>query len=574
MASGLAELAAGRWDGARTHLEQAVLADDLQPSERATAWEALSEARWWLGDVAEALAARERAYTAWREAGDDGAAARAGLWLAREYHGAVGNPAAARGWLTRSEQLAGDDASSALQGWLALTRAWLVEDPREVLRLAEDALGRARGTGDGDLEVLAMGRMALALISIGQPEEGLRHADAAMAAASALEGSLGSLALVCCDIVLATERTGDADRFAQWNDVVLRVAGQHGHPGLLSFCATCCAEVFAAVGDWAGAEAQLREVQRALATTGHRARCVAVEAKLAELLLLQGRIEEAEMLLAGDDSDATLLARARLALATGRPGLAMTLADRHCRRSGPDSLVTVPALAVVVDAGIAAGDRRTAETAAARLEAVAAETGNARARGRAALARARLHVAAGQRAADDLPARSGAAPPGDGGPTPGAVIAARAALEEALDHLAAAPGSLELAEAHLALAGLVAPEDPALAASEARAALSGFESAGARRRADEAAALLRTLGDRSRVGAKGQGLLTDREREVLRLVAQGLTNAEIAERLFISVKTAGNHVSNILTKLQLRSRAEAAAWAVVHLDPPEPASLP
>jgi DNA-binding NarL/FixJ family response regulator len=49
------------------------------------------------------------------------------------------------------------------------------------------------------------------------------------------------------------------------------------------------------------------------------------------------------------------------------------------------------------------------------------------------------------------------------------------------------------------------------------------------------------------------------------LVAGGFSNAEIAERLFISVKTAGHHVSNILTKLTLRSRTEAAAYAALHL---------
>jgi DNA-binding NarL/FixJ family response regulator len=69
------------------------------------------------------------------------------------------------------------------------------------------------------------------------------------------------------------------------------------------------------------------------------------------------------------------------------------------------------------------------------------------------------------------------------------------------------------------------------------------------------------------VGAKGLGTLTGREQEVLRLLAQGLTNAELAERLYISPKTAGNHVSNILTKLHLRSRAEAAAYALTHTEP-------
>ena len=55
--------------------------------------------------------------------------------------------------------------------------------------------------------------------------------------------------------------------------------------------------------------------------------------------------------------------------------------------------------------------------------------------------------------------------------------------------------------------------------------------------------------------------LTRRELEVLRLVAQGQTNREVATTLFISEKTAGVHVSNILRKLDLRSRVEASAYA-------------
>lgn len=126
---------------------------------------------------------------------------------------------------------------------------------------------------------------------------------------------------------------------------------------------------------------------------------------------------------------------------------------------------------------------------------------------------------------------------------------------------------LETATARLELAQLVRDDEPELAANEARLALEAAETAGAGMLADRAAALVRELGGPARTGPKLLGQLSKREVEVLRLLAEGLTNAEIAARLYISTKTAGNHVSNLLAKLNLRSRSEAAAFAVRYLEP-------
>jgi DNA-binding CsgD family transcriptional regulator len=78
-------------------------------------------------------------------------------------------------------------------------------------------------------------------------------------------------------------------------------------------------------------------------------------------------------------------------------------------------------------------------------------------------------------------------------------------------------------------------------------------------RRDRAESLLRRLEGSS---SRSEGELTTREREVAALIAEGLTNGQLAERLYISPKTAAVHVSNILTKLGLSGRAEVAAWAV------------
>ncbi len=78
--------------------------------------------------------------------------------------------------------------------------------------------------------------------------------------------------------------------------------------------------------------------------------------------------------------------------------------------------------------------------------------------------------------------------------------------------------------------------------------------------AEETLALLRRLGVGQEV--EGPKTLTSREHEVAALLAEGMSNAEVADRLFISVRTATVHVSHILTKLGMSSRAEVAAWAV------------
>jgi DNA-binding NarL/FixJ family response regulator len=107
-----------------------------------------------------------------------------------------------------------------------------------------------------------------------------------------------------------------------------------------------------------------------------------------------------------------------------------------------------------------------------------------------------------------------------------------------------------------------------LLVDHARRALAAFEALGAALDADRVAAFLRSLGVTPRTGHRGVGVLTMREQEVLRLLGAGLSNPEIAERLHVSRKTASHHVSNILTSLNLRNRAEAAAYVVGVLGPP------
>src|SRR5882762_9090610 len=79
---------------------------------------------------------------------------------------------------------------------------------------------------------------------------------------------------------------------------------------------------------------------------------------------------------------------------------------------------------------------------------------------------------------------------------------------------------------------------------------------------DACSAMLRSLGVRTGPGKRSGGPLSKRESEVLELVGLGLSNPEISERLYISRKTVEHHVGNILAKLGLRTRGQAAAYSV------------
>ena len=124
----------------------------------------------------------------------------------------------------------------------------------------------------------------------------------------------------------------------------------------------------------------------------------------------------------------------------------------------------------------------------------------------------------------------------------------------------------EAARARAALARMTHTTDQEAATEEAKGALATFEELGAVPDADAAASTLRSWGVKAvRRGPNAPGGLTTRELEILALLGEGLSNREIAARLFITPKTVEHHVGHVLTKLDLKRRGEAAAFAVRHL---------
>ena len=527
-------LASGEWESARDAF-MAALGQGPDPE----AADGLGRTLWWLGDVDGAIDQRERAYTSFRTRGDAVRAARIALWLAREYVEAVGNEPAGNGWLARAQGLLRDVEPGPAHGWLELTWGSRSFDPAQMRTHAEAALETARRSGDAELEASSLALLGRALLLGGEFDEGVTALDESMVAATAGEVSdpvvFGD---ICCVVTLACEESGEVERLMRWNDVIETYMSRHLHGALISFCGTCGAEFFQAKGDLGMAERCLVEALGALEGTGHRSRCIHPAAKLAELRILQGRIEEAERLLAGhEDLPESLGASVGIHRLKGEHAVAAALLLRRLNEVG-ETVVAVPLLSTLVEVQLAHGTVDDAQSSAGRLASLADRFGHPRLTAIAALAAGRVARASGE---PDI---------------------ARDHLERALTAFERLEMPLEAARTRMELARAIRGDDPDVAGREARVALETFERIGADREADEAAAIVREAGGPARTGPKGVGLLTQRELEVLGLLGEGLTNAEIAARLYISTKTAGNHVSNLLAKLHLRSRQEAAAYAV------------
>ncbi|HZB78853.1 MAG TPA: response regulator transcription factor, partial [Actinomycetota bacterium] len=391
---------------------------------------------------------------------------------------------------------------------------------------------------DPDLEASALALLGRAMLLAGEFEAGIAALDEAMVVVTG--GEVADPVVfgdVCCVVTQACEESGELERLFKWNEVIESYMARHLHGPLISFCGSCGAEFFQAKGDFEMAERCVADALGALEGTGHRSRCIHPAAKLAELRILQGRIEEAERLLTGyEDLPEALGASVAIHRLKGEHAVAASLLLRRLNEVG-DTVVAVPLLSTLVEVQLVQGNVDEARSTAARIGALASSSRHPRLAAVTALAEGRIALSADE--AD-----------------------ARGHLERALEGFGRLEMPLEAARARAALARALRNEDPDVAGREARVALESFERLGAGREADEAAALVRELGGPKRTGPKDLGLLTAREVEILRLLGEGLSNAEIAARLYISTKTAGNHVSNLLAKLHLRSRQEAAAYAV------------
>jgi DNA-binding CsgD family transcriptional regulator len=535
---GFAALRHGNTAAARRAFESA-----LVEAETGEALEGLGEALYLDRDYSASAARYEHAYSAYRARGDAMAAGRAARMVAWILGNVLGGWAVQSGWLARARTVLEEaDEDRPERGWVLIITAYTEPDARVREALLREAVTIGRRFADPDIEFEALSYLAGLLVMIDRVEEGLVLFDEAMTAACAGElRELGTVDSMFCGFFWLCELLNDVPRADQWMRAGMHILNRRNV--VAAFCRAHYGGILTAAGRWSEAETELTAAAEHFARGMPERRAAAI-IRLADLRVRQGRLEEADQLLKGlhqhPDAVRTL---ASLHLARGDTPLAKDLLERVT--GGPDdevptvgeSTMVGPLLALLVDVYLEEDDLVGAQSVAARLDALARAQRGPYLKAAAALAKGRICIAGQQ---ED----------------------ARFCLHEAIAEFARAQLPMELARARLELARALSERSPQVAIAEAKAALDEFERLEAARLADAAAALLRSLGAPSRSGPKGAGALTKREAEVLELIGAGLSNPEIADRLYISRKTVEHHVGNVLSKLRLRNRAEAAAHAM------------
>ena len=508
--------------------------DEADPLE-AEDLELVTTAALMLGRDDEAISLLERAHHRYLERGETLRAVRAATWIGINLaqRGSVGP---AGGWLARAQRfLDGQPGESAEQGYLLVPSVFRHEaagDFEAAAAVAGEAAAIGARFGDYDLFAIAVHAQGCMLVKAGRVDEGLALLDEAMVTVTTGSLSPFVVGIVYCGVILACQEVFEVGRARQWTLALTEWVDQQ--PDLVAFTGRCRihrAEILQLGGSWTDALDEARRACKRLVETKNPAAGVAYY-RLGELLRLRGEFAEAE--------DAYRQASsfgwepqpglAQLRLAQGKADAALT-AIRRAAVEIREPLKRAALLPAEVEIALDAGEVEEARAACSELEDLALryespmlEAMVAFARGSVALVDGNLHEA---------------------------LVALREAQQLWLD--LDAPYEVARTRALLAqaCAGLGDSEAAALELESARVIFGRLGAAPNLMRIDKP-------GPRETHG------LSPRELEVLRLVAGGRSNREIAAELVISEHTVARHVQNIYAKLRLSSRAAATAFAFEH----------
>ncbi len=505
--------------------------------EPAADWlDVLADAAWWLGRLDECIEAREGAYAIYDELGDRRNAGQCAVWL-YEHYCFKARPAIAGGWLRRARNALEEESESAEYGALRLREAETAHGKGDLEASAEAArevVVLSRRLRSTDLEAEALQTLARVLIDGGDPVEGLATLDEAML--FAVEGRLRpySTGKVYCSLISACEALGDIRRAAEWSEATAHWAERHPFAVFPGLCRVHVASALRARGEWDAAEQQAVRACGELATL-NVTNAAAAYAEIGEIRRRIGDLDGAEDAfrtaerLSGQPQSGLALLR----LAQGNVDAAVAVIARALEEITWDRLGRARLLPARVQIAIAADDLPGAAAALEELDSIAADFSSPAMVAAALSARGRLQLASDDRSAC-------------------------ATLRQAADHWSELGVPHELATARM-LQGAACRQ-----AGDLDGASASFEAAGALFEHLGAGLDIRDLRDISSLVTELPAGLTGREVEVLRLVASGKTNKEIAAKLSLSDKTVARHLSNIFTKIDVTTRSAATAFAFAH----------
>jgi ATP/maltotriose-dependent transcriptional regulator MalT len=524
--------ARGAWAGAQLHLAGA---DRIVPLAAADL-ELLATAAYMRGRQQEHLSFLERAYRAHLDDGTTRQAARCAFWSGMHLF-LRGEEGPAGGWLARARRLLDrEEDDCAERGYLLLPAMFeqaAAGDPEAAIALGAEARATGERFADPDLAALAAQDQGTLLIKQGRTAEGLGLLDEAMVAVTAGDLSPIVSGFVYCGVILGCRAAYELRRAQEWTAALSAWCDRQ--PDLVAFTGVCRvhrAQIMQTHGAWAESLAEAAEAARRAEGKDRRAVAEAAYVR-ADVHRLRGQFPAAEEAYReasrlGQEPQPGL---ALLRLAQGNGAAAAASIRRLLAERAPSSR-RAELLLAAVEVMLAGGDPQAEDDAARELQAIAERTGGGLLGAMAAQARGAVELAGG---------RAGAAL--------GALREAWGAWQEIEAPYEAARARELMGSACAALGD----EDSAVL--ERDAAREVFERLGA---APDLARL------ESSAPAGGSHGLTARELEVLRLVAVGSSNRDIAERLVISEHTVARHLQNIFAKLGVSSRTAAGAFAHVH----------
>ena len=509
-----------------------------EPDLDAGDFAALATTAYLLGQRNDCIQALQRAYQANLDQGEVLAGVRSALWLATVLIEG-GEVAIGGGWVARARRLLDEVHGDVVErGYLLQLQGFdriLKGELAEAAALAPQVTGYGRRFHDPDLQAVGVhfeGRLA---IYSGRVADGLRLLDEAMAGVLAGEVSPIYSGMVYCSAIEACQEVSDLGRVGEWTHALTTWC--NSQPGLVAFTGQCAVhrgQLMRLHGAYAEALAELdRAAERYAAAGGHPAVGLACYER-GETHRLRGNYHEAAA--AYDEAAAhghpAQPGRALLWLGQGRVKEAMA-ASRRLLAEVADPVHRSGLLPAVVEAFVAAGDVEAGAAAVQEMAELAVSMGCSA-----------LLAAADGASAQVALARDDAA---------AALPAARAGLERwaRLDAPYEAARCRALHGRALRLLG-----DEASAVRDLTEARRTFAALGAAPSEREVAELLGQ--------SEAPCGLSPREVQVLRLIAAGRSNPEIAAELFLSEKTVARHLSNIFTKLDVGSRTAAAAFAYEH----------